>query len=211
MEAFVYMWYDKKFNMFYIGCHKGQENDGYVCSSKTMLAEYKKRPNDFTRSIIDRGSWKDMADLEVELQQYFNVRYNDNFYNTQVARAIILSEETIKKTAEKLKGRKLSKQHKDQISKTLKGRKWSKEYKENMSRIQTERWKNREYTDQERQNRSRAQTGRIWNEESKKKLSNSHKNKVWITDGTNNKKINKTDAIPEGWRQGRVMPWWSKG
>ena len=34
---------------------------------------------------------------------------------------------------------------------------------------------------------------------------NSQFRSMWITDGTNSKKINKSDSIPEGWRKGRKM------
>jgi hypothetical protein len=34
---------------------------------------------------------------------------------------------------------------------------------------------------------------------------NSQFGKMWITDGINNKKINKDEKLPEGWRKGRIM------
>ena len=51
-EAFVYCWTDNLTNILYVGSHKGTEDDGYVCSSKYMMKEYKSRPdkhNDETR------------------------------------------------------------------------------------------------------------------------------------------------------------------
>lgn len=33
-HGFVYIWFDKKKNMFYIGSHWGHEQDGYICSSR---------------------------------------------------------------------------------------------------------------------------------------------------------------------------------
>lgn len=50
--GFVYIWFDKKRNMYYIGSHYGSINDGYVCSSKRMIAAYRKRPSDFRRRIL---------------------------------------------------------------------------------------------------------------------------------------------------------------
>jgi hypothetical protein len=41
-EAFVYCWTDKLHNKLYVGVHKGNVDDGYICSSKIMLKEYKK-------------------------------------------------------------------------------------------------------------------------------------------------------------------------
>ena len=40
-ESFVYCWTDTKRNMLYVGKHKGDINDGYICSSKYFLSEYK--------------------------------------------------------------------------------------------------------------------------------------------------------------------------
>ena len=50
--GFVYIWRDRKHKMFYIGCHWGTEDDGYVCSSNRMRNAYNRRPNDFKRKII---------------------------------------------------------------------------------------------------------------------------------------------------------------
>jgi hypothetical protein len=50
--GFVYIWYDKKRKMFYIGCHWGKEDDGYVCSSNRMRDAYRRRPDDFRRRIL---------------------------------------------------------------------------------------------------------------------------------------------------------------
>ena len=53
--GFIYLWYDRKRKMFYIGCHWGTENDGYICSSKRMRDAYRHRPQDFKRRIIQKG------------------------------------------------------------------------------------------------------------------------------------------------------------
>jgi hypothetical protein len=52
--GFVYIWYDRYRKRFYIGCHWGAENDGYICSSSNMLKAYKRRPHDFKRRILKR-------------------------------------------------------------------------------------------------------------------------------------------------------------
>lgn len=53
-SGFVYLWHDMKRNMFYVGCHWGAEDDGYICSSNRMRDAYKRRPQDFRRRIIQR-------------------------------------------------------------------------------------------------------------------------------------------------------------
>jgi len=50
--GFVYIWYDKKRKMFYIGCHFGFIDDGYICSSSRMRKAYRRRPQDFKRRIL---------------------------------------------------------------------------------------------------------------------------------------------------------------
>ena len=52
-NSFVYCWTDKATSKLYVGFHKGAIDDGYVCSSKYMLAAQigKKRPEGFGAKI----------------------------------------------------------------------------------------------------------------------------------------------------------------
>jgi hypothetical protein len=50
--GFVYIWYDRKHKRYYIGCHWGTIDDGYICSSSWMKRSYKRRPQDFKRKIL---------------------------------------------------------------------------------------------------------------------------------------------------------------
>jgi len=50
--GFIYLWYDRKRKMFYLGSHWGTENDRYICSSNRMRDAYRRRPQDFKRRII---------------------------------------------------------------------------------------------------------------------------------------------------------------
>lgn len=52
--GFVYIWYDRKHKRFYIGCHWGAEDDGYICSSYWMKRSYLRRPDDFKRRILTK-------------------------------------------------------------------------------------------------------------------------------------------------------------
>ena len=54
-EGFIYIWFDRKRKMFYIGCHWGTLDDGYICSSKWMRDAYRYRPKDFKRRIIQKN------------------------------------------------------------------------------------------------------------------------------------------------------------
>ena len=80
-ESFVYCWTDVKRNMLYVGKHKGSVDDGYICSSKYLLSEYKSRPSDFTRSIIAFGSDSDMISLETTILKSENARCSKDYYN----------------------------------------------------------------------------------------------------------------------------------
>lgn len=81
MEAFVYCWTDKSNNKLYVGSHKGSIDDGYVCSSKIMMKEYNKRPQDFSRQIIAEGNLEDIRKLESKILQSVSARINEDFYN----------------------------------------------------------------------------------------------------------------------------------
>src|SRR6185312_5620236 len=79
-EAFTYCWTDHLKNMLYVGCHKGSEDDGYVCSSKWMLEEYTKRPDDFTRQIITEGTYDDCLMLEATILKTADAKNNSDYY-----------------------------------------------------------------------------------------------------------------------------------
>ena len=80
-DSFVYRWTDHLNDKIYIGAHKGEVDDGYVCSSKIMLEEYNQIPEAFSRKIIATGSWKDMHDLEVKLLDEVDAAKNPKYYN----------------------------------------------------------------------------------------------------------------------------------
>jgi hypothetical protein len=99
-EAFVYCWTDKSTNKLYIGSHKGSIEDGYVCSSKYMLEEYKKRPDDFTRQIIARGNYSDIRNFEAILLTTINAAISSDFYNKHNGSSkFMTTPESIQKTA----------------------------------------------------------------------------------------------------------------
>ena len=82
--GFIYIWYDKKHKRYYIGCHMGEENDGYICSSTWMKIGYKKRCVDFKRKILERNIlrenlyereayWLSMIKKEELGKKYYNL------------------------------------------------------------------------------------------------------------------------------------------
>lgn len=59
-EGFIYIWYDSYRKMYYVGCHWGAIDDGYICSSTRMRDAYRRRPGDFKRRIIQRGIQREL-------------------------------------------------------------------------------------------------------------------------------------------------------
>jgi hypothetical protein len=70
--GFVYIWYDKYRKMYYVGCHWGREDDGYICSSDRMRDAYRRRPHDFKRRIIAR-IYTSKQDMFLEEQRWFTM------------------------------------------------------------------------------------------------------------------------------------------
>lgn len=83
--GFIYLWYDRKRKMYYIGCHWGHTEDGYICSSNRMRDAYRRRPKDFKRRILkkvmmrnmlleEEYTWLKMIKEEELGKKYYNLR-----------------------------------------------------------------------------------------------------------------------------------------
>ena len=81
MEAFVYSWTNTSNGKLYIGYHKGNPDDGYVCSSKPMLEDFMLDRTVFVRQIVATGSHKDMKAFESTLLVAFDAKSDPQFYN----------------------------------------------------------------------------------------------------------------------------------
>jgi hypothetical protein len=111
MDSFVYIWTNILTNQKYIGVHKGTPDDGYVCSSKIMLEDYKNNPDIFEREILAYGSFDEMYDLESRLLCEVDAAKNPQFYN----RSNNTGKFYIKKHTSKTKI-KISKKHKGRVA-----------------------------------------------------------------------------------------------
>lgn len=156
-DSFVYCWTDHKTNKLYVGVHKGTLDDGYVCSSRHFMKEYKTRPSDFTRQIIANGINEDMRVFESKILQAANAGKEDSFYNMhenngkfywkgargkfseehkeklRLAKlGIKQSKETIAKRVSKNIGKKRSIETCQKIGDAHRGKTISKEHKEKM-------------------------------------------------------------------------------
>lgn len=90
--GFVYIWFDRKHKRYYVGCHWGTEDDGYICSSSWMLQAFRIRPNDFKRRII-KTNINSREQTYIEEQRFLNMispeelrirYYNLNIKNNEV-------------------------------------------------------------------------------------------------------------------------------
>jgi hypothetical protein len=82
-EAFVYMWVNLETGRKYIGYHVGTEDDGYIGSGVQFLQEFNKGKDGFTRTILAKGTPKEMYKLETMLlllledhEGYYNIGNN---------------------------------------------------------------------------------------------------------------------------------------
>lgn len=145
-EAFLYIWIDKKTNKKYIGIHKGDINDGYVCSSKIVLEEYNKRPTDFYREILNFGTLQEMINAETFLLKQVNASCNSEYYNMHNGDGNFYNKGHSEETKKKLKiarnkrtdlprlGKSLSIEGKLKASESAKKRLQTEEGKNNVSK-----------------------------------------------------------------------------
>lgn len=101
----VYIWRDRKHRRYYIGCHWGTVDDGYVCSSPWMKQAYKKRPRDFKRRVLSfvYTSRQDMFNEEARWQalikddelkvRYYNIRrHGDRHWTTNESKSLTIKQ-----------------------------------------------------------------------------------------------------------------------
>jgi hypothetical protein len=80
-EAFIYMWINLEDDRKYIGTHKGDSEDGYICSNERLLAEYNAAPYMFRRTILAYGTQSEMLELETILLIQLSCATGDDWYN----------------------------------------------------------------------------------------------------------------------------------
>jgi hypothetical protein len=144
-EAFIYCWTDTNRNMLYVGTHKGTPDDGYVCSSKLMLEEYNKRPQDFKREVMAFGSYNNMISFETKILKAANAAEDMSFYNQHNGDGNFFNKGHTEATRAKLKiarnkrtdkprlGKKLSEEGKINASISAKKRSLTLEGKKHLS------------------------------------------------------------------------------
>ena len=84
-EAFVYLWYDSRNKMFYLGKHKGTPDDGYTHSSnRWQKFNSDSVPEGVKRRVLTYGSDKDMYELETKLLLNRKEKCWDRYYNASI-------------------------------------------------------------------------------------------------------------------------------
>ena len=85
-DAFVYLWFDTKNRMFYLGYHKGTPDDSYTHSSNVMESFTKTSiPSYMRRRILAMGTEQEMIELENKLLDNRKEKCWDKYYNVTVA------------------------------------------------------------------------------------------------------------------------------
>lgn len=163
--GFVYIWYDRKHKRYYVGCHWGNVDDGYICSSNWMRDAYNRRPQDFKRRIlktkltreqmyIEEQSYFDMIKPEERKVRYYNLSLSSKKPWHQYPESVKTVGQKISHSkkgkstgscspekaakisaAKKAKKRKFTEEHKQKLREAKLGKKLSLEHREKV--IQT--------------------------------------------------------------------------
>lgn len=136
--GFVYIWFDKKHKRFYVGCHWGNESDGYICSSRWMRQSYRRRPDDFKRRVLTRiysnrydllleeGKWLQMIPEDLLGKRYYNLtNYVNGHWTTDPNKRLTIGQKIAKANKGRIsptKGVPLSEEHKQKLSVYWKGK-----------------------------------------------------------------------------------------
>jgi hypothetical protein len=136
--GFVYIWFDRKRKMYYVGCHYGTHEDGYICSSDRMRNARRRRPHDFKRRILVTGistleetfaiehKWFGLIKEEELGKKYYNLRKHKwGHWSTDIDSRLTVGEKISKsRTGKKYsKRRPRTEEEKQKISAALKGKK----------------------------------------------------------------------------------------
>jgi hypothetical protein len=138
--GFVYIWRDRKHKRYYIGCHWGTVDDGYICSSSWMKQAYKIRPHDFKRRILktniprqeilaEEFKWLSLIKPEELKIKYYNLNiHHFGHWTTDPDKLLTIGEKISKKNKENpdwgswSKGKVNSEETRKKMSESKKGK-----------------------------------------------------------------------------------------
>ena len=81
MDSFVYRWREIATGKWYIGYHKGQPDDGYICSSQIVKPLIQTDPSRWERKILRFGTRQACMALERRLLKKLEAKKNPKSYN----------------------------------------------------------------------------------------------------------------------------------
>ena len=85
-EAFVYLWYDSRNKMYYLGKHLGKPTDNYAHSSVRMESfTMRTKPAYMHRKILAHGTHDEMVKLEHDLLLRRTHMFGTRYYNGSAA------------------------------------------------------------------------------------------------------------------------------
>ena len=191
--GYVYLWYDTKAELFYVGGHYGQVDDKYVCSNSMMLRAYRKRPETFRFRVLEyvNGSAVEVREAEqrwldkikdTELYWTPNIYAKTARYYNQKKNSFGGSVKGHKKNRTKqspFKGIPMSEEQKMKISQTKKGTTFTEEHKAKMRKPKTKdpNKPKRVMSEEHRQKIRQAHIGQSKTTEHKEAISNAMKEK----------------------------------
>ncbi|CAB4123085.1 grpIintron_endo, group I intron endonuclease [uncultured Caudovirales phage] len=191
---FIYKWTELSTGMWYIGSHykKGcHPNDGYICSSKTVLPLIQQAPENWMREILEVCENPTITMLrESDILTALRAREDPMSYNKTNAdgkfcRVGPHSEET---------KQKMRTNHKDVSGEN------------NPMFGKPGGMKGKHHSPESKKKTSLALAGRSVRPESAKKISESLTGLSWINDGTTSKRVDLThNGLPEGWSMGLLI------
>ena len=142
--GYVYIWFDKKRKMFYLGSHEGPVSDSYTGSGKRFSPAFKKRPEDFKMRIVefhkgDRQTlyereqyWLDMIPRDQFGKKYYNLKPTAEGGNN-IGR--VVSDETRAKVSKVHKGKIVSEETRAKMRLAAKNRPKRKHSEETKKKI----------------------------------------------------------------------------
>ena len=192
---------------FYIGKHQTKNlNDGYMGSGKLIRnAIQKYGKENFSKEILHVfDSEEEMNAKEKELVVVSEMSYNlcdggnggfGYINNSGLAPRIFRDDKVLQKEA--------SRKGNECLNLLRSDTEWMRRYKQKLSAAAKSNpsrgFKNKKHTSQTKQLISRS------NSESQRGRKNSQYGTIWITDGFQNRKVNKSAIIPIGWYAGRIL------
>ena len=80
-EAYLYRFVNLNNHKTYVGVHKGSADDGYLHSSTNQEFKEALQQDDFSREILEYGSYKEMSQREHVMLSEVDAKNNETYYN----------------------------------------------------------------------------------------------------------------------------------